>query len=44
MRFYILASFFILVSIFVETSQTDCVSVESASDEETCYNAEVSSP
>ena len=39
MHFYILASFFILVSIFVETSQSECLSIEGATNEETCYNA-----
>jgi hypothetical protein len=46
MRFYILASFFILVSIFVETSQegqeSECLSIASASNEKTCYDARVS--
>jgi hypothetical protein len=46
MRFYILACFFILVSIFVETSQegqeSECLSIASVSNEKTCYDARVS--
>ena len=46
MRFYILACFFILVSIFVETSQegqeSECRSIRSVSNEKTCYDARVS--